>query len=95
MLAAAHDGDLASAREAGLATAFIARPLEHGPDAVGPSVPGGDWDLAGTSITEIADLLGVDRRRQPMLASRVTSSPGSSPSSTAMTSMRVSVATPP
>jgi 2-haloacid dehalogenase len=57
MLAAAHDGDLAAAREAGLATAFIARPLEHGPDAVGPSVPGGDWDLAGTSITEIAGLL--------------------------------------
>jgi 2-haloacid dehalogenase len=57
MLAAAHDGDLASARESGLATAFIARPREHGPDAVGPSVPGGDWDLAGTSITEIADLL--------------------------------------
>jgi 2-haloacid dehalogenase len=58
MLAAAHDADLASAREAGLATGFIARPLEHGPDAVGPSVPGGDWDLAGTSITELADLLG-------------------------------------
>ena len=47
----------ASAREAGLATAFIARPLEHGPGAVGRSVPGGDWDLAGTSITEIADRL--------------------------------------
>ncbi len=58
MLAAAHDGDLASAREAGLATAFIARPLEDGPSAVGPSVPRGDRDLAGTSITEIADLLG-------------------------------------
>jgi 2-haloacid dehalogenase len=58
MLAAAHDADLASAREAGLATAFIARPLEHGPGAVGPSVPRGDWDLAGTSITEVAERLG-------------------------------------
>ena len=50
--------DLAAAREAGLATAFIARPLEHGPDTVGPTAPRGDWDLAGTSITEIADRLG-------------------------------------
>jgi len=57
MLAAAHESDLAAARTAGLATAFIARPLEHGPDAVGPTVPEGDWDLAGTSITEIADRL--------------------------------------
>jgi 2-haloacid dehalogenase len=57
MLAAAHEADLAAAREAGLATAFIARPFERGPDAVGPTVPSGDWDLAGTSITEIADRL--------------------------------------
>jgi 2-haloacid dehalogenase len=57
MLAAAHDADLAAAREAGLATAFIARPFEHGPDAGGPSAPEGDWDLAGTSIMEIADQL--------------------------------------
>jgi 2-haloacid dehalogenase len=57
MLAAAHEADLASAREAGLATAFIARPLEHGPKAVGRSAPREDWDLAGMSITEIAELL--------------------------------------
>jgi 2-haloacid dehalogenase len=57
MLAAAHEADLAAAREAGLATAFIARPFERGPDAVGPTVPSGDWDLAATSITEIADRL--------------------------------------
>jgi 2-haloacid dehalogenase len=56
MLAAAHEADLAAAAEAGLATAFIARPLEHGPNA--RSVPSeGVWDLAGTSITEIAELL--------------------------------------
>ncbi len=60
MLAAAHPADLAAARGAGLATAFIARPAEHGPaaetvtDAVTDT---GSWDLAGTSITEIAGLL--------------------------------------
>jgi 2-haloacid dehalogenase len=58
MLAAAHEADLGAARAAGLATAFIARPLEHGPDTRGPAAPPGDWDLAGTSITEIADRLG-------------------------------------
>ena len=58
MLAAAHPADLAAARQAGLATAFIARPLEHGPGA-SPGAEGGtaDWDLAGGSITEIADRL--------------------------------------
>jgi len=58
MLAAAHEADLAAARKAGLATAFVARPFEQGPDAVGPSAPAGDWDVAGTSITEIAGHLG-------------------------------------
>jgi 2-haloacid dehalogenase len=57
VLAAAHEGDLAAARKAGLATAFIARPLEHGPGAAGAEVTGADWDLAGASITEIADHL--------------------------------------
>jgi 2-haloacid dehalogenase len=60
MLAAAHPADLAAAREAGLATAFIARPLEHGPRAAGgeaAATAAGDWDLAGESITEIAGLL--------------------------------------
>jgi 2-haloacid dehalogenase len=56
MLAAAHEADLGAARAAGLATAFIARPLEHGPGAAAV-VPAGDWDLAGTSITEIAGRL--------------------------------------
>jgi 2-haloacid dehalogenase len=56
MLAAAHESDLAAAREAGLATAFIARPLEFGPGGAADT-GAGDWDLAGASITEIAELL--------------------------------------
>ena len=57
MLAAAHEGDLAAARKTGLATAFIARPLEHGPGAPETAAATADWDLAGESILEIADLL--------------------------------------
>jgi 2-haloacid dehalogenase len=59
MLAAAHERDLAAARTAGLATAFIARPLEHGPGMAeaGTGAATADWDLAGASITEIADRL--------------------------------------
>jgi 2-haloacid dehalogenase len=57
MLAAAHEADLAAARQVGLATAFIARPLERGPGVAGAGVATADWDLAGASITEIADHL--------------------------------------
>jgi 2-haloacid dehalogenase len=55
MLAAAHQSDLAAARAAGLATAFIARPFEHGPAAAGGGTAvSADWDLAGDTIPAIA-----------------------------------------
>ena len=60
MLAAAHPADLAAAGGAGLATAFIARPLEHGPAARAETAAvtdTGGWDLAGASITEVAGYL--------------------------------------
>jgi 2-haloacid dehalogenase len=64
MLAAAHPSDLAAARQAGLATAFVARPFEYGPGQPGPAPAspaeaGGapDWDAAAASITELAGLL--------------------------------------
>jgi 2-haloacid dehalogenase len=57
MLAAAHNSDLRAARAAGLATAFVARPTEHGPSQVADLAPEGDWDLAASSITELADQL--------------------------------------
>jgi 2-haloacid dehalogenase len=59
MLAAAHNNDLRAARTAGLATAFVARPTEHGPGQVADLVPEGDWDLAASSIPELADRLGA------------------------------------
>lgn len=57
MLAAAHPADLAGARAAGLATAFIARPGEYGPGQGGTADPGGDWDLQATSVTGLAGQL--------------------------------------
>ena len=54
MLAAAHHGDLAAARRTGLATGFIARPAEYGPGQAIDIAPGQDWDLAATSITDLA-----------------------------------------
>lgn len=59
MLAAAHNSDLHAAREAGLATAFIVRPTEYGPGQTTDLAPESDWDLAASSIPELAGLLGV------------------------------------
>ncbi|MFC9335805.1 haloacid dehalogenase type II [Arthrobacter sp. NPDC057009] len=59
MLAAAHNSDLHSAREAGLATAFVARPTEYGPGQMADLAPEGDWDLVASSVTELADRLGA------------------------------------
>jgi 2-haloacid dehalogenase len=59
MLAAAHNADLHAAREAGLATAFIARPTEYGPDQVADLAPEAGWDLSASSIPELAGGLGA------------------------------------
>lgn len=59
MLAAAHNSDLQAARTAGLATAFIARPAEYGPGQTADLGPESDWDLAASSITELAGRLGA------------------------------------
>ncbi|MDN4645501.1 HAD-IA family hydrolase [Arthrobacter sp. PsM3] len=59
MLAAAHNNDLHAAREAGLATAFIARPTEYGPDQIADLTPESDWDLSASSITELAQEVGA------------------------------------
>jgi 2-haloacid dehalogenase len=57
MLAAAHNGDLRSAQAVGLATAFIARPTENGPDQTADLTPDGDWDVSVTAITELAEAM--------------------------------------
>jgi hypothetical protein len=52
--AAWHYSDLAGARRAGLATAFVARPAEYGPGQGTDLTAADDWDLTATSITELA-----------------------------------------
>jgi 2-haloacid dehalogenase len=58
MLVAAHNADLRAAQQAGLATAFVARPDEHGAGR-GETVPDGTWDASGASLTELARQFGV------------------------------------
>ena len=65
MLAAAHNDDLHAAREAGLATAFVARPTEYGPGQAADLAPESDWDLSAPSITELARGLGARASLSP------------------------------
>jgi 2-haloacid dehalogenase len=57
MLAAAHNADLEAARSAGLATAFVARPAEHGPHQTKDLTASADWNLTAVSITDLANQL--------------------------------------
>jgi 2-haloacid dehalogenase len=57
MMVAAHSSDLAAAAAAGLRTAFIARPDEHGP-GIGETVAGVPVDVSAASLLELADRLG-------------------------------------
>lgn len=54
MLVAAHTADLEAARDSGLATGFVARPREYGPDPLPASAPPGAWDVSGASLVELA-----------------------------------------
>jgi len=57
-MVAAHNGDLAAARAAGLRTVFVARPHEYGPDQTTDLTAEQDWDVVVGSLTEAADALG-------------------------------------
>jgi 2-haloacid dehalogenase len=59
MMVAAHNPDLKAAKAQGLATAFVARPLEHGPGQTTNLAP--DWtcvDVAAADFVELAERLG-------------------------------------
>ena len=68
-MVAAHADDLRAARAAGLRTAFLPRPLEHGPDGKGergapddwPGEWPGDWDVVAE------DMIDPGRARAPGL----------------------------
>ena len=55
MLVAAHPWDVQGAREAGLRTAFIDRPLEYGPGSPAREFP--DADVSAADLHELAQRL--------------------------------------
>jgi 2-haloacid dehalogenase len=54
MLVAAHPSDLRAARDAGLMTAYVARPLERGPGQRPPPVDDGEFDVTAGDFLELA-----------------------------------------
>jgi len=57
MLVAAHNDDLAAARDCGFDTAFVCRPTEHGAHQSSNLGPTSDWTYSTGSISELADRL--------------------------------------
>ncbi len=58
MMVAAHNGDLRAAAACGLQTAFVPRPLEHGPSQATDLAPNGDFTLVATDFNDLAAQLG-------------------------------------
>lgn len=58
-MVAAHNSDLAAARSCGLRTAFVPRPLEHGPGQTAGLQPEQDWDVVAADFLKLADALGA------------------------------------
>jgi 2-haloacid dehalogenase len=59
MMVAAHNGDLKAAKAQGLATAFVARPTEHGPGQTSNLAPDSSCvDVAAADFIELAEWLG-------------------------------------
>lgn len=56
-LVAAHNGDLAAARDCGLKTAFIPRPTEHGPEQKTDLAPEQSWEFVAKDMNDLADQL--------------------------------------
>ncbi|NSX53495.1 haloacid dehalogenase type II [Parasulfitobacter algicola] len=54
MMVAAHNDDLHAARAAGLMTAFVARPKEHGPDQTTDLTPDANWDIVAQDFLDLA-----------------------------------------
>ena len=63
MLVAAHQNDLAAARECGLNTAYIERPMEFGSTQVKDVSPDSENTLHAKSIVELASLLECQETR--------------------------------
>ena len=59
MMVAAHNDDLRAARALGFRTAFVRRPLEHGPEQTSDLTAEDDFDVVAESFIELAHALGV------------------------------------
>jgi len=59
MLVAAHPSDLRAARDAGLGTAYVVRPLEYGPNQRPHRMDDGEFDVTATDFLDLADQLGA------------------------------------
>jgi len=59
MMVAAHDRDLESAQKYGLRTAFVHRPLEHGPGKAASIPPAAKYDFVAKDFLDLVDQLGV------------------------------------
>lgn len=57
MMVAAHNADLHAARAEGLQTAFVPRPLEHGPGQTVDLEPESSWTLVARDMGALADRL--------------------------------------
>ena len=59
MMVAAHKNDLHAARSAGMRTAFVPRPLEHGPGANIDIAPNPEFDLIAADFLDLAGKMGA------------------------------------
>lgn len=59
MMVAAHNYDLRAARELGMRTAFVSRPLEYGPGQKTDLVAEDAWDVVAKDFEELATALGT------------------------------------
>jgi 2-haloacid dehalogenase len=59
MLVAAHPSDLRAARDAGLMTAYVDRPLEMGPNRPAQMLEDGEFSYTATDFLNLADQLGT------------------------------------
>jgi 2-haloacid dehalogenase len=59
MLVAAHPSDLRSARDAGLGTAYVARPQEYGPGQKPHRVGDDEFDFTATDFLDLGEQLGT------------------------------------
>ena len=59
MMVAAHLGDLRAAKNVGLKTAFVARPLEYGPNGKPDLTPDASVDVSAKDFNDLARQLGA------------------------------------